>query len=243
MEQLPIAVLKGCPCVGVSLCSLHVPSGFGRRAGFDVNKSRIFPQSVLVAIVLVGSGAGDGGAEVRARYELELLLCPEAITAYWVWDQVFRVETLRVRSELVLFPLSVCSPTPSSSIPVPEGSSAGERGASVVVWCGYGYGLYGPGCSQRPTLLLMQCLCKCQYWLPPPYSDIPLGLSCFCAAQLLLSLPLAPVAFTLVWSYNQEASGTRMVAWVRLGHVSGWSPETYQERMQFQSFLFALFWE
>lgn len=36
-EKLPFPVLKGCPCVEVSLCSLHVLLGFGGRVGSDVS--------------------------------------------------------------------------------------------------------------------------------------------------------------------------------------------------------------
>ena len=75
MKQLPILVLKGCPFVGASLYSLRVPSGFGGRAGSDVNMSLIFPQGVLAAIILVRGGAGGGGAKARAKCEPGLLLC------------------------------------------------------------------------------------------------------------------------------------------------------------------------
>lgn len=49
---------------------LHMPSGFGERAGFDVNTDHIFLQDVLEAITLVGDGAGDGGikAEIGVRW-------------------------------------------------------------------------------------------------------------------------------------------------------------------------------
>lgn len=35
--------LEGCPCVGASLDSLRVPSGFGGRARSDMSTSHIFP--------------------------------------------------------------------------------------------------------------------------------------------------------------------------------------------------------
>ena len=35
--------LEGCPCVGASLDSLHVPSGFGGRARSDMSTTHIFP--------------------------------------------------------------------------------------------------------------------------------------------------------------------------------------------------------
>ena len=43
MQQLSILVLKGCPCVGASLCSLHVPSGSGERAGSEIIMGHTIP--------------------------------------------------------------------------------------------------------------------------------------------------------------------------------------------------------
>ena len=54
MKQIPIVILKVCPCVRGSLYSLCVPSGFDGRTGFDMNTSQIFPQGVLAAITIVG---------------------------------------------------------------------------------------------------------------------------------------------------------------------------------------------
>ena len=67
MKQLPVVVLKGYPCVGVTLYSLNVPSAFGGRARSHVSMSHIFPQGVLEAITLVGNGIGGGRARARAR--------------------------------------------------------------------------------------------------------------------------------------------------------------------------------
>lgn len=47
--------------MGASLCSLHVPSGFGGRAEFDVNASHVFSQGLPAAINLVEGSAGYGG--------------------------------------------------------------------------------------------------------------------------------------------------------------------------------------
>ena len=80
-ETVTIAVLKLCPYVSVSLFSLCVPSDFGRRAGFDMNTSHVFPQGVLAAVTLVGGRAGDGGAKARTRCEVRLPLCSVTITA------------------------------------------------------------------------------------------------------------------------------------------------------------------
>ena len=57
VKSLPVIVMKGCPYVGASLYSLHVPSGLGGRAEFDVNKSQIFPWGLL-AIEDLGPGQG-----------------------------------------------------------------------------------------------------------------------------------------------------------------------------------------
>lgn len=46
----------------------------------EVSKRHVFPQGVLVAITLLGSGAGDGGARARTRCESGLLLCLVADT-------------------------------------------------------------------------------------------------------------------------------------------------------------------
>ena len=59
MKQLLLPVLNGYPCFGASLCSLHVPNGFGGSAGTEVTTGHIFPQGVLTAITLVGDVAGD----------------------------------------------------------------------------------------------------------------------------------------------------------------------------------------
>ena len=75
MKQLPVPVLKGCPCVGASLYSLFVPSGFGGSPGSDVSTNLIFAHGVLAAITLIVGMTGDGGTRARARCELELLLC------------------------------------------------------------------------------------------------------------------------------------------------------------------------
>ena len=62
MKQLPLVILKGCPFVGVSLCSMCIPSGFHAGTRFVVNKIHVFPQGVLTVITLVGGGAVEGGS-------------------------------------------------------------------------------------------------------------------------------------------------------------------------------------
>ena len=49
--------------MGTSLYCLCVLSGFGGRAGFDVNTSHACLQAVLAVITLVAGGSGEGGAE------------------------------------------------------------------------------------------------------------------------------------------------------------------------------------
>ena len=41
--------------------SMQTVCAFGRRAGFDVETSCIFPQGFLTTITYVGGGAKDGG--------------------------------------------------------------------------------------------------------------------------------------------------------------------------------------
>ena len=69
MKPLPFTVLKGYLYVEAFLYRLHVPSGFGGRYGSDKKIGHVFPQGLLVAFTLVGSGAKD-----------RLLTCSVAIT-------------------------------------------------------------------------------------------------------------------------------------------------------------------
>lgn len=50
--------------MGISLYRLHVYKG-----GSHVDTSHIFPLGVLVAITLLGNGAGDGGARAGTACE------------------------------------------------------------------------------------------------------------------------------------------------------------------------------
>ena len=81
MKPLPTAIFNGWAYVQVSLYTLQVPSAFGGRARFDVNRSHLFTQGVLAAINLVGGRVGDGGGRAIARCEAGLPLCSVAITA------------------------------------------------------------------------------------------------------------------------------------------------------------------
>ena len=101
LKELPVVVLKVCASVGVSLCSLHVPSGFGGRAGADKHVSYVFTQGVLAAITMVGGGAGDRGARTRARYDLLLCLVAKNYPIrVVVGSHVAGAEALQVGSKL-----------------------------------------------------------------------------------------------------------------------------------------------
>ena len=52
-----------------------------------MNMSYVFPQVVLAAIILVGGGAGDGGARAGASYEAGVPLCSVAVTVLWGQSQ------------------------------------------------------------------------------------------------------------------------------------------------------------
>ena len=45
-ESFTYSVLKVCSCVGEDLCSLHVPSGFGGKAGSDMSMMSCLPPGV-----------------------------------------------------------------------------------------------------------------------------------------------------------------------------------------------------
>lgn len=66
--------------MGMSVYSLCVPIGFGRKARSKVNTGHVFSQGVLAAITLVEGGAGDAGGKARFRCELGLLLYSVAVT-------------------------------------------------------------------------------------------------------------------------------------------------------------------
>ena len=128
MKQFSILVLKGCPCVGASLDSLHVPSGFGGRAGSDVLVSYVFTQGVLAAITMVGGGAGDRGARTGARYDLLLcLVAKKHPIRVGVGSHVAGAEALKFVSKLAPFLLSVCSPSSQHQNPCPRGSRVPYR--------------------------------------------------------------------------------------------------------------------
>lgn len=81
MKHSTTPAFKECHCVGASLCSLHVPTGFGGRAGSEVSVGHIFLWDFLVIITLVGGGADVGETRNRSRCENGLLFYSVAVGA------------------------------------------------------------------------------------------------------------------------------------------------------------------
>ena len=79
--------LKDMSCVGASLCSLHVPSGFAGRPGSEVSTGCVILWGVLATTALVGCMAGVSGARVNSRCEPEPLLCLMFSTPCQEWRQ------------------------------------------------------------------------------------------------------------------------------------------------------------
>lgn len=65
---------------GVSLC-VGIPMQYVCtqcllwESWIEVSMSHVFPQCLMAAIIMVGSGAGGGGARARGWCELGLFLC------------------------------------------------------------------------------------------------------------------------------------------------------------------------
>lgn len=55
--------LEGMSFMEVSLCSVHVPGGFGGRAGPEVSSDCVFSQGVLAATTVVGAGLESEGRQ------------------------------------------------------------------------------------------------------------------------------------------------------------------------------------
>lgn len=130
MKQLLMAVLKGCPCLGISLYSILVPSGFGGRAGSDVNRSFVFPHFVLAAITMVVGAASGQGARARARYESVLLysVAIAALLRVVSVPMLLKQKVLRFGSKLAPFISSTCSLSSTLTL---ERSSPGSKGTGT----------------------------------------------------------------------------------------------------------------
>lgn len=83
---------------------------------------------------------GDGGAKVRARCELGLLLCLVAAAALLggsVGSHVAGAEALRLRSKLPPFPLSMClSPSQHTGAMLEQEGLVQALGVSLDIGCG-----------------------------------------------------------------------------------------------------------
>lgn len=84
-------VIKECSYLGASLCRQHLHSAFGRRAGFDVDASHIFPEVILAAFTLVVVAAGGGAARAHSWCKTELPFCSVAVTSLSGVGSVFKL--------------------------------------------------------------------------------------------------------------------------------------------------------
>ena len=56
----------GRPCVGISLCSLCVPSSFGEKVGSEANRGCGFSQAILMTTTFMEGRTGASNANFRA---------------------------------------------------------------------------------------------------------------------------------------------------------------------------------
>ena len=105
--------------MGISLHSLCLPNGFDGRAELEMDTVHVFPQGVLLAITLVGGGAGDEVSKARARCELGLSLCSLAVSALlWVGSGSKLLEQKPYGSgPSWVSSLSLCFPPPTGLVP------------------------------------------------------------------------------------------------------------------------------
>lgn len=137
-ETVVYGILKGCPCVGTSLHSPYLSSGFGGRAGFDMNTSRFFPQGLLAAVTLVEGWAGyrGEGLEPTGRQcfpSVQWLSLP-----YWgvgarnllgfCWTETPSLSPSWLSS------LIVCAPPSQCQNSCPRRNSDEASGADVSTW-------------------------------------------------------------------------------------------------------------
>ena len=87
VTQLPLLTLTGCPCVGLFLCIMLVPTGFCLGSRFEMSTEHVFHQSVLEVITLVGSGAGDGGLDLVSGVSWSFCYAQWPLSPYqwWAW--------------------------------------------------------------------------------------------------------------------------------------------------------------
>ena len=114
----------------VSLCgAIPIQSacahGFAGRAGFTLNTGHTFPESMMVAVPLLGGVARGGGARARARDELAVW--PSAVTS--LSGTGSGLKSLQHKSWGSVWAGSLPSVSPPHTSP--RGNSARTRGAGV----------------------------------------------------------------------------------------------------------------
>lgn len=191
--------------MGLSVHSLRVTSGFGGRAGYKV--SIMYPPGCAGSHHLGGRwGWRWRDVSARVRCGTGLLFCSVANTILLVAGT--GTEALKVRSELVPFPLSVCSPpTPPPSIGAfsPERSSTGAKGPGACACYGQGH-MLGPSwltsqflsCSLFAVPMDTSNGFPCTVWMPHWVQAGSVPHNC-----VLSSAP----TFAPVWSWHHRARG------------------------------------
>ena len=97
--------------MGASLCRLCESSIFGVRAGFGVDASHVFPQSVLPLSPLIRSMIGVVVSRACTGFWAGILFAPWLTLPCWgrVCYPIVEVETLRVEFDQTPLPLSECA--------------------------------------------------------------------------------------------------------------------------------------
>lgn len=124
-----------------------------------------------------------------------------------VWSEIAGAEALRVGSKLILFPLSVCSPSPTSiGTFAPKWAVLEQEGPEWVSGAGRSVCWGVPGTSVKSSRLLwIYLLHEHESWLPSLCSDAVLDPSSLIPNNWA-SLS-AGAASILVWTYAMEITG------------------------------------
>lgn len=127
---------------------------FSGKAGFDMDTSHVFPQSVLAAVTLIGSGVRDWEARADIRYEAGLPFSSVAIAVLFgvgsdpkYWGKIHEGQAWAGFVE-------------------PHCKEAEAWADSQYI---SGYKVWWNSNCQRLGLLLKFCLSKCQQGLPHPH--------------------------------------------------------------------------
>ena len=211
MKHSTTPAFKECHSVGASLCSLHVPTGFGGRAGSEVGVGHIFPWDFLVIITLVEGGADVGETRNRTRCENGLLFYSVAVSALSGvnWCLKFWNRSPETQARTGYMPLDACSPS-SGNFDLVE-NSTGATEAKSGPWCDQGVHWNSPGKLVRvpgssPSVAFMWELSATAFALS--------GLNWLCSLYVC-TLSLATLVFTIVDSCARTREDGHMVrqAW------------------------------